>query len=193
MSWISTILNIVEGDIIRVLYQYAPVPNPTEQSLDEYIRTLPLIDTRDERLQEYPRKNWNVRGITDDDVLYDIIVTSKHPFHDFLVFGKVRTEFPYSENIYNMEEYNGSIRNSKVPCDIDKNFMDSCALCMSSSFVIDVEVENLSDDRIAEFYEVFKESAPFHAVLNTVNFQGGWNEFVRISSRGNRCLYYCKN
>ena len=178
MSWISTILNIVEGDIIRVLYQYAPVPNPTEQSLDEYIRTLPIIDTRDERLQSYPRKNWNVRGITDDDVLYDLIVSSKHPFHDFLVFGKVRTEFPYSENIYNMEEYNGSIRNSKVPCDIDKNFMDSCSMCMSSSFILDVEVENLSDDRIAEFYEVFQESAPFHAVLNTVNFQGGWNEFV---------------
>lgn len=178
MSWTSTILDLIEGDIIRVLYQYQTVLNPTEQSLDEYIRLLPLLDTRDERLQSYPKKNWNIRGIEDDDVLFDLIVQSKHPFHDFLIFGKIRTEFPYSENIYNMEEYNGSIRSSKVPCDIDKNFMDPCSSCISSSFNLDVEVESLSDDRILEFYEVFKENAPFHAVLNTINFIGGWNEFI---------------
>jgi hypothetical protein len=150
MSWDSTILTLVAGDIVKVLYQYNTISNPTEQSLEDYLRLLPSIDQRDERSQNYPLKNWNTRGIEDDDVLFDLIVPSRHPFHDFLVYGKIRTEFPYSENIYNMEEYNGSIRNSKNPCDIDKNFVDPCSYCMSSSYNIDVEIENITNERNEE-------------------------------------------
>ena len=77
MNWIGDTLLIplvlVEGDIIRVVYQYASVPNPTEQSLEDYVRTLPLIDKRDEKNQIYPLKNWNVRGIEPDDLLFNLI------------------------------------------------------------------------------------------------------------------------
>jgi hypothetical protein len=183
MSWVGDALSVAPislniGDRIKVLYQYELVPNSTEQNLNDYIRLLPLIDNRNEKNQDYPKKNWNVYGISEKDVLFDLIIKDRHPYHDFLVFGKIRTEFPYSENIYNMEEYNGSIRNSKAPCDIDKNFIDSCSNGLSSSYTVDVEIENLSNDRIQEFYEILSENTPFHAILNSANFYGGFSEFI---------------
>ena len=106
------------------------------------------------------------------------MIPTKNPFHDDVVFGKVRTEFPYSENIYNMEEYNGSIRNSKSPCDIDKDFLDPCFSSLSSKYNIDIEIEQLSNDRVIEANEILAESMPFHAVLHVMNIYGGINELV---------------
>jgi len=170
-------VSLYEGDIIRVLYQYAPLP-AGKQAVENYIRQLTLADTRDEADQNYPLKNWNVRLIEEDDPLFDLIVSNRHPFYDPLVFGQVRTEFPFSENIYNMEEYNGSTRDSNDPCYIDKNFLDPCGACISSKFNIDVGVENLTDDRIAEIRDILQEYTPFHAVPHTINFEGEINEYV---------------
>ena len=183
MTWAGSGLSIepidlVEGDEIRVLYKYSEIFDPTTQAIENYVRSLPLMDQRDERDQVYPLKNWNVRVIPENDSMFDLVIPTRHPYHEFLVYGKVRTEFPYSENIYNMEEYNGSIRNSKLPCDIDRNFVDPCTACISSNYNIDLEIENLSDDRILEAKEVLREFSPFHAVLHTFNFIGGINEFV---------------
>lgn len=166
-------LNI--GDTVRIIYKYA---EPASQPLEDYIRTLPLMDQRDDRAQDYPLKNWNTRLISQTDALFNSIVPTRHPFFEPLVYGKIRTEFPYSENIYNMEEYNGSIRNSKLPCDIDKNFMTTCFSCLSSCYSIDLEIENLNDDRIAEAKEVLLETTPFHAILHSFNFYGGLSEYV---------------
>ena len=193
MTWIGDTLivdpiTLVSGDIVKILYQYSNVPNPTEQSLEDYVRTLTLIDKRDERNQIYPLKNWNVRGIEPDDILFNLVIPSRNPFHEFLIFGQVRTEFPYSENIYNMEEYNGSIRNSKIPCDIGRKFIDSCLSCISSSYNVDVEIDKISNDRIAEFYEILSENMPVHAVLNTVNFYGGLQEFIASPQESIECL-----
>ena len=85
--------------------------------------------------------NWNVRVIEEDDAFFDSVIPHRHPFYDDVIYGHVRTEFPYSENIYNMEEYNGSIRNSKSPCDIGRTFIDPCFSCVSSSYIVDVEIE----------------------------------------------------
>lgn len=196
MTWVGDNLSVdpislVSGDTIKVIYQIANVPNPTEQSLEEYIRTLELIDKRNERDQLYPLKNWNVRGLEQDDILFNLIIPNRHPFHDLLIYGQVRTEFPYSENIYNMEEYNGSIRNSKSPCDIGKYFIDPCKACMGSSYNIDIQIDTISDDRIDEFYEVLQENMPFHALLNTVNFFGGFNEFIASPQESIECLINC--
>lgn len=183
MTWVGNTLSVnaldlIDGDEIRVLYLYHEIPDGDPQTIEEYIRSLPLMDQRDERDQEYPPKNWNVRLIAPDDPLFDIVIPTRHPFHDPLIYGKVRTEFPYSENIYNMEEYNGSIRNSKNPCDIDKEFVDPCTACISSCYNIDLEIEELSNDRVFEAKQVLTENTPFHAVLHTMNFIGGINEFV---------------
>ena len=183
MSWVGNTLSVdaidlIPGDEIRVLYLYQAIPDNNAQSIESYIRMFPLMDQRDERDQVYPPKNWNVRVIAPDDPLFDLVIPNRHPFHDPLIYGKVRTEFPYSENIYNMDEYNGSIRNSKNPCDIGREFVDPCTACISSSYNIDLEIEELSDDRIFEAKEVLKENTPFHAVLHTFNFVGGINEFV---------------
>ena len=184
MTWVGDQLSVAPiilsaGDSVRVIYEINNVPGAAEQTLEDHIRTLSLADQRDERDQLLPLKNWNVRLIEEDDVLFDLIVTDRHPFVDPLVYGKVRTEFPYSENIYNMEEYNGSKRDSTDPCDIDKDFIDPCSACISGKYNVDLEIENISNDRIIEAQEVLKEFTPFHAVLHTMNLVGLINDFVQ--------------
>lgn len=183
MTWEGSSLSVnpidlVEGDTIKILYKYNEIPNVLTQTIENYVRSLPLADQRDERDQTYPLKNMNVRVIAENDPLFDAIIPTKHPYHDDIIFGKVRTEFPYSENIYNMDEYNGSIRNSKDPCDIDKNFIDPCFACVSSKYNIDLEIEELTNDRIYEAIQILTENMPFHAVLHSLNIYGGFQEFV---------------
>lgn len=180
ITWIGDTLeedaiDLIPKDEIRILYLHT---TPEDENLENYIRTLPLMDQRDEISQTYPPKNWNVRVIQQDDPLFNLIVPNRHPFYDPLIYGQVRTEFPYSENIFNMESYNGSLRDSLNPCDIDKKFTDPCSACISSSYNIALEIENLSDDRIAEAKEVLEENTPFHSVLHTFNFVGRVNEFL---------------
>ena len=163
------------GDIIRVLYAYRSVASQTNE---DYIQALPLADLRDEFAQVYPKKNWVVHVIEEDDPMFDVLIPVRFPFHELVVFGKVRTEFPYSENIYNMEEYNASTRDSINPCDIDKNFVDPCGSCLSSKFIIDVGIQELTDDRIDEMYEVLQENVPFHAFVHSVNISGEIVEFM---------------
>lgn len=177
-----------EGDFFKVMYQYATIPNPTAQDIEDYIRLLALEDQRDEALQDYPPKNWNVRVLEEDDPLFSILIPVKHPFHDFLVFGKIRTEFPYSENVYNMEEYNGSIRESKDPCHIDKDFVDPCSQCLGSKFSIEVAIDNLSNDRILEAQSIIRDYVPFHAVPHAIGYSGTVTDFVQPPVETIECL-----
>lgn len=180
MTWVgdtlsSSPVSLSEGDTIKILYQYAEID---DQSVEDYIQALPLMDQRDDNDQDYPPKNWNVRLIAEDDPLFDTLVPHRHPFVDPLVFGQVRTEFAYSENMYNADEYNGSIRPSYDPCRIDKSFVDPCSACLSSSYSVDIGVEELSNDRMLEAQEILKEYTPFHAQLHSITFTGDVNEFV---------------
>lgn len=181
MTWVGHTLSqaiaLASGDTIRVLYEVNEVPNPTYQAIEDYIRTLDLMDQRDDRDQTYPPKNWNVRVIEDDDPMFDVVVPQKHPWIDDVVFGQIRTEFPFSENIYNMEEWNGSLRDSTNPCHIDKNFVDCCSVCLSSKFNLDIEIGDLSNDRILEAGEILRENKPFHAILHKLSFSGMVEEF----------------
>lgn len=184
MTWIGDQLSsgstsIYEGDIIRVLYEYNSPSDSSEQAEEDYIKLLPLMDQRDEMDQKYPLKNWNVRLIEESDPLFDILVPVKHPWHEFIIFGKIRTEFPYSENIYNMDEYNGSTRDSYDACMIDKEFIDPCGSCISSMVSVDIEVEELSNDRVSEAVDVLDEFLPFHAQLFSINYMGGIEEFIQ--------------
>ena len=168
-------IKLITGDRLLVTYQVAPVVN---QTIENYIRALPLADQRDETLVEYPKKNWNVKLIAEDDPLFNTIVPTRHPFAPPVVFGQIRTEFGYSENIYNMEEYNGSLRNSNLPCDIDKTFVDSCSACQSSSISLDIEMEDISDDRLKEAGEIVKSFVPFHSQVHSITFSGAVNEYI---------------
>jgi len=167
-----------EDDAIRIIYKVALIPDATSQTLENYVRTLELEDQRDERDQCYPPKNWNVRVIEEDDPLFDLIIPVRHPLHDPLVFGWVRTEFSYSENAYNMEEYDGSTRESINPCNIDKEFLDPCRDCQGSKYVIDIGIEDLTNDRILEATDILDEYLPFHAVLHSMNFSGIIKDFI---------------
>jgi hypothetical protein len=184
MIWIGDQLsvggvNLYEGDRIKIMYQYKEINSPSEQSLENYIRLLPLQDLRNEDDQVYPPKNWNVKLIAEDDPLFDTLIPVRHPFYDPIQFGWVRTEFAYSENIYNSEEYNGSTRPSFNACNIDKEFIDPCGSCISSSYSVDVGIEEFSNDRMLEAQEILRENMPFHAQLHTINFTGEVNEFIQ--------------
>lgn len=193
VTWVgdSLLINPITlnvGDVVRILYK---VFQPADQNVENYIQSLPLADQRDETTVTFPLKNWNVRVIAENDAFFPLICPispCREPFQYPVVFGKARTEFPYSENIYNMEEYNGSIRDSTNPCDIDANFLDSCSCCKSSKFTIDVEIESLSNDRIKEIEEVITDFVPFHAVLHSINFTGLNDEIVAPPVEEIECL-----
>lgn len=178
MTWVGE--DLKEGDSIRVLYKHREIP-VLEQSKENYIRSLPLLDQRDERSQKYPLKNWNIRGIEEDDINFYWIVPVRHPFADPIIWGKIRTEFPYSENAYNMDEYNGSKRDSFNPCDIDKSFIDYCGQCQSSKFNLYLEVEKLSNESFTEVRDIIDEYMPFHSSIHTFDLSGAINEFINPS------------
>lgn len=186
MTWVGPALQ--PGDSILILYLVSPLSDPNRQLVENYIRTLPLADQRDERAQILPYKNWNVRIMEEDDPMFGVIIPNRHPFHEDVIFGKIRTEFPYSENAYMMDEYNGSLRDSYLPCDIDKDFLDPCSQCQGSKFSIDLEIQNLSNDRLLEAQDIIKEFVPFHAVLHAINFSGGVDEFIQPPVETIECL-----
>ena len=174
ITWVG---DISEGDSFRVSYNFREVPS-SARSAEDYIRTLPLMDTRDERDQSHPPKNWNTRLVEEEDPMFSVLVPVRHPIADPIIWGWVRTEFPYSENAYNMDEYNGSKRESSDPCHIDKEFLDTCGQCQSSMFNVDLEVEGLSDASFDEARQVAEEFMPFHSIVHTFNLSGSRTEFL---------------
>ena len=103
MTWVGP-FTLNPNDIIRIIYKIA---NPVSQAIEDFIRSLPLADTRDETTFIYPLKNWNVRLIEEDDPMFSIIIPARHPYRLPVIWGKVRTEFAYSEKVYNQDEYDG--------------------------------------------------------------------------------------
>lgn len=166
---------LADGDIIRITYKLQEI---ADQPTEDYIRSLQLKDKRDEATVTYPLKNWNVYLIKETDALFDTICPNRHPFREPIIYGQVRTEFPYSENAYNTEEYNGSLRNSTNPCDLSKTFLDDCGCCMSSTFDLAVEINDLSSNRINEAEDIINEYKPFHSTLNQMDMMGGINEIL---------------
>lgn len=195
MKWVgdqlsASNMDLYQGDKIKIRYQYRKfdavaatsmlaTSEYSGQVLESYIQSLPLSDQRDDDAQEYPLKNWNVRLIAEDDPLFDTLIPIKHPFADPIQFGWIRTEFAYSENIYNAEEYNGSTRPSFDACNIDKDFIDPCGACLSSSCSFDIGIEELSNERLRESRDILKEFLPFHTRVHSINFTGEWNEFIQ--------------
>lgn len=180
MTWVGDALSVdpiilAEGDTIRILYK---IKEPTSQSVEDYIRSLPLMDKRDDITAIIPPKNWNTRLIAEDDSMLSVVCPKVDALHNLLTFGYIRTEFPYSENIYNMEEYNGGVYPSADPCNIDQEFIDPCNCCASSKFIIDLSVQELSDARIEEATAILNEYKPFHALAHTINFSSQVEEII---------------
>lgn len=181
LSWIGDALNI--GDSIKITYQIKTFGDYNDVLMYQYWLLLPLQDRRDDRLLQppfvpYPPKNWNVRLISQNDALFSYFVVVKNPFTPAVVFGKIRTQFPYSENIYNMDEYNGSLRDSTSPKDMDKNFLEPCSGGISAYYGLDIEIQDLSSFRYNECQEIIADYTPFHAMLHTLNFSGSLQDFM---------------
>lgn len=95
---------------------------------------------------------------------------------DLVTFGYHRTVFPYSEKVYNMDEYNGSLRPSKDPCHIDPTFVDECDCSPTTLIDLSVRLPELSEDSIKEFREIIKEAKPFHAPIRNISFVGDMSD-----------------
>ena len=180
------------GNVLKILYQYKHIDNSLEQTLEEYLRSLPLADLRNDLNIIYPPKNWNAKVIEEDDPLFNEIIPTKNPFNELIVFGKIRTEFPYSENIYNMDEYNGSLRDSSNPCDIDKNFLDTCSGFATTLYNLNLEIENLNSERIQEVFNILKEFTPFHSILHSLNYSGYFETIILPPEENIEMLVTCK-
>lgn len=168
-------VKLFNGDSIKVFYQYKEVPIGKE-NINDYINSLSLADQREEA--GYPLKNWNIRLIEEDDPLFALIVSERHSFVDPVIYGRVRTTFLFSEKVYNMDTFNGSLRESNLPCDIDKDFVDSCNNCLSSKFTIYVEMDNPTEDKVMEIRDIVKEYSPFHAILHELHIRTRNMEFM---------------
>jgi len=77
-----------------------------------------------------------------------------------------------------MDEYNGSLRDSQKPCDIDKSFIEPCSNGISAKFSLDVEISDLSDDRITECQSIINDFTPMHSILHTLNFTGKFEDII---------------
>lgn len=180
--------NLVAGDRIKITYQIKEFSTETQIQIHNYIMSLPLADVRDDRTFEFPKKDWNTHVIEETDAMFDSIVKVKNPFYDPVKFGKIRTEFPYSEQAYNMDEYNGSLRDSYDPKDIDKNYVEPCRNTISSYFNIDLLIQDLSNTRLVESQEIIEQFTPFHAILHTLRFNGYFDDIIVPPIETIQCL-----
>ena len=124
-------------------------------SKDDFIISLPLLDNREPIDKSYydnkliPYVNYNTRLLPDSTCYvsqnemvenlicldeYNIcdVCSKRNALHEPLIYGYISTKFPWSETVYNMDEYDGSIRPSYNPCYIDETFNDKCKCCWSS-------------------------------------------------------------
>jgi len=158
---------LIKGDFIKIKYQYKPIEQ-ANLAVEKYINNLTLADQRDELKVKYPLKNWNIKLMEEDDPLFDLIINERNPFCNPVVFGKIRTTFLYSEKVWNMDAYNGSLYNSHNPCDMDKDFVDTCHGGRSSKFNVHLEFDNVNDEKIKEAKEIILDYSPFHAILHNI-------------------------
>lgn len=177
-------IELFENDVVLIKYKIKEIP-PERQATEDYIDNLPLADDRPDTTST---KNWNVKLIEEDDPLFDLVIPNRFPFVQPVPYGKIRTKFLYSEQVYNMDTYNGSLRDSFSPCDLDNTFYDQCTACQSSQFNVDLEIEDLSEERMQEAKEIIKEYSPFHARLHYINVSGAVNEFVLPPQENIECL-----
>jgi len=178
LTWDSSAETLEIGSYIKIVYQTKSFRNTDDYNLYLYWKEyLILQDYRNELDVEYPPKNFNIRLITEDDSLFKLFIPVGNPFHAPVIFGKTRTVFPYSENIYNMDEYNGSLRDSNDPKDMDKSYVDECSGYISSHFGLSVEIENLSSFRETECREIIADYTPYHAVLRTLTITNVIEEY----------------
>jgi len=174
-------------------------------SKDDFIISLPLLDNREPIDKSYydnkliPYVNYNTRLLPDSTCYvsqnemvenlicldeYNIcdVCSKRNALHEPLIYGYIRTKFPWSENVYNMEEYDGSIRPSYNPCDIDETFKDKCKCCWSSYFSISLNVQNFSDKMTKEINDLIKEFKPFHSNVKNISYSSQILDTVRIDS-----------
>jgi hypothetical protein len=77
-----------------------------------------------------------------------------------------------------MDTYNGSLFNSNNPCDIDKDFVDTCSGGRSSKFNVYLEFDKVTDDKIKEAKEIIIDYSPFHAILHNIIISSKTSDYV---------------
>lgn len=185
LTWDPTIQTLKNGDQILVTYLNENMTN-TQVELYQYWRD--YFVRQDIRVQnpdgyflitpDMQPANWNMRLMPKDDPLFSVYIPTMNPFYDPVVFGMYRTDFPYSENVYNMEEYNGSLRPTTNPQNMSPDYLEKCSGTLSADYGLIVKIQNLSDFRISECLGIIKDYTPFHAILRTLEVVGQIQDFI---------------
>ena len=163
-------------DSVKITYPTLPENHPS-QVHSEPISQLPLSDKRSYSTGQLPPKDWNTRLISKKHPHFLSIVDELHPYHPDVVFGQIRSQFPYGEKAYNMDAYDGSLFDTTIPCQMENTFQEPCGRCLSSWVNFSVMVEDLSQEKIDEFFEICESLLPAHIRVHQVSFGGAFNSF----------------
>jgi len=117
-----------------------------------------LIDLRDENLK--------------------VICGDHQPFPSNVVFGQARTEVPFGRTVFNTDEFDGSVRPSSDPCDIDESFIEPCSCSPASHIGFVVTVPIAGSVTINELKEVITEMLPADAVQRFMGFRSTNQDLV---------------
>lgn len=170
---------------------------------EDYILSLPLMDNRHPYDDSYmdgkliPLVNYNIHLMPDIDSMiiadkysegieinntYNItdICQQRNPLYDPVIYGHIRTKFPWSENVYNMDEYDGSTRPSYLPEDVDDNFLDDCSCGWSSHFSIGLNLYDLSDKTIEQATNLINQFKPMHSIIHNFDYGGKFTEYCNV-------------
>ena len=185
LTWDPTITQLKDGDQILITYVTETM---TGTQVDLYQYWKDFFVRQDIRVQnpdgyflitpDMQPANWNMRLMPKDDPLFSVFIPIMNPFYDPVVFGMLRTDFPYSENVYNMEEYNGSLRPTTDPTNMAADYLEGCSGTLSADYGLAVKIQNLSDFRISECLGIIRDYTPYHAILRTLEVVGQIQDFM---------------
>lgn len=125
-----------------------------------------------------PRVDHDTRLIDLRDENLKVICGNRQPFPSKVVFGHVRTEVPFGRTVFNTDEFDGSVRPSNDPCDIDESFVEPCSCSPASHVGFVVTVPIAGSVTIDELKEVITEMLPADAVQRFRGFRSTNQDLV---------------
>lgn len=149
-----------------------------EYEAESILSVLPVADKRDPASRELyfarskPPVDFNTRLMEDGNEDLPLVCATLNPAAEPVIFGHVRTDARWSTKIYNEETYDGSMRPSHSPCDIEPDFREECDCAWSSFFSVQVEIGMLSDEKTRLCQEVINRFSPVQAVLHEMSVIG---------------------
>lgn len=168
-DWVELyILSLPRLDVrnIETTYSYAVWKSQVMAGQTPVIDPSPPIDN-------------NTRLLDKTDPMLSIACADLNPFPGTVTFGKIRTRVPYGRTIFNIDEFDGSVRDSYDPCDIDSSFTEPCGCCPASvvGYMVTVPLHlGLTPDAVRA---LIAEMLPAHAIVRFSGLRFESQDLVR--------------